>query len=177
MGQIKPPPEVKYFAGVLLSREELWEEVKEKLIGAFGNIEIESPFFRFNFTNYYEEEMGNNIWRKFVLFEGIKTPELLADYKIVSNEIEQQFAGREGFKRPVNIDPGYFESSKVILASTKNFFHRIYIGKGIFAEVTMHWRRKKWNFFEWTYPDYRTPEYGEFFKKAREIYLKEISGE
>ena len=176
MGQIKQPPPVKFFAGILLSTEELWGEVKELLIDLLGAIELESSFFKFTFTDYYRDEMGEDILRKFVLFKGVGNPDELSAIKVQTNQLEEKFMNINGFLRPVNIDPGYIESSKIILASTKNFFHRIYIGRGIYAEVTMHWRRKKWNFFEWTYPDYRTPEYGEFFKKAREIYLREISG-
>ncbi len=177
MGKIKIPLQVKFFVGILLAEKTLWEEVKELLTDLLGKIQMESPFLDFTFTDYYREEMGKNIKRKLVLFEGLKDPALLSTIKIQTNMLEETFANRDGFSRPVNLDPGYVETSKVILASTKNFFHRIYIGSGIFAEVTLHWRGKKWNFFEWTYPDYRTTEYLEFFSKARDTYLKELRGE
>ncbi len=174
MGQIKAPPKVKYFCGILLSDESFWGELKEILVSLFGNIQLESSFISFSFTKYYEDEMGSDVKRKFVLFDGLGNPAQLAEIKCETNKIEDSFRGKRGYKRPVNLDTGYIESSKVILASTKNFFHRIYIGNGIFAEVTMHWRKKKWNFFEWTYPDYKSKEYVEFFTEARDIYLKEL---
>ncbi len=177
MGKIKPPPSVKYFAGVLVSDEKLLVKVRQFLKELVGEIILESRLIPFNFTHYYREEMGEKILRKFYLFENLEDPGKLATLKIRTNEIEKEFYGEMGFKRPVNIDPGYIESSKVILASTKNFFHRIYIGNGIFAEVTIHWRKGKWNSFEWTYPDYRTPEYHEFFTEARKIYLQELKSE
>ncbi len=176
MGSIKPPPLVKYFTGVLLSKRYLWDEVRSILEKKLFEIELESEFYDFDFTDYYAEEMGREISRKFVIFKGLYPPDYLPELKIKTNEIEGQFAGIDGFRRPVNLDPGYLESSKLILASTKNFFHRIYIGKGIFAEVTMHWRGKEWNFFEWTYPDYRSREYRNFFSMARKRYIREING-
>ena len=77
-------------------------------------------------------------------------------------------------KRPVNLDPGYLEHSKVILASTKNFYHRMYLCRGIFGEVTMHFRNGAYEFFPWTYPDYKSPEYQKFFLELRTIYREQL---
>jgi hypothetical protein len=77
-------------------------------------------------------------------------------------------------KRPVNLDPGYIEQAKVVLASTKNFYHRIYIGRGIFAEVTMHFKNNTYQFFPWTYPDYQSRDYQEFFLRTRQIFRSQL---
>ena len=77
-------------------------------------------------------------------------------------------------KRPVNLDPGYIEHAKVILASTKNFYHRIYLGSGIFAEVTMHFKNNTYQFFPWTYPDYQSKDYQDLFLKIRQIYRSQL---
>jgi hypothetical protein len=80
-----------------------------------------------------------------------------------------------GVQRPVNLDPGYLEQSKIVLASTKNFFHRILISRGIYAEVTLHYQGKRWNSFPWTFPDYDSEKYHPFFTALRENYRRQLS--
>jgi hypothetical protein len=92
-----------------------------------------------------------------------------------TNDLEEELRPLVGsVKRPVNLDPGYVENAKVVLASTKNFYHRIYLGRGIFAEVTMHFRNNTFQFFPWTYPDYQSREYQEFFLRVRHIYRSQL---
>ena len=79
-------------------------------------------------------------------------------------------------KRPANLDPGYIEQAKVVLASTKNFYHRIYLGGGIFGEVTMHFKNNTYQFFPWTYPDYKSKDYQDFFLRVRQIFRSQLRG-
>jgi len=177
MGEIKKSPKVKLFCGVLFAKAEWWNDIVNILAENFGEIDFESKLINFAFTKYYEDEIGKMVFRKFVTFKDLKSSDILADVKIKTNQLEELFFDKDGFKRPVNIDPGYIESSKLILASTKNFFHRIYIGKGIFAEITTHYSAKQWQFFQWTYPDYQSDEYLDFFSIVRKNYLKQLDEE
>jgi hypothetical protein len=175
MGAIQNPVPVKLFVGVLLSDRKLVPAVENRLIEAYGPTDHHSPVLQFKFTNYYEPEMGPAIERVFYSFERLIEADRLPEIKRQTNQIEQEVAPLLGnVKRPVNLDPGYLEQAKVILASTKNFYHRIYLGKGIFGEVTMHFKNNTYQFFPWTYPDYQSEEYLEFFLKVRQTYRAQL---
>jgi hypothetical protein len=99
----------------------------------------------------------------------------LAEIKRQTNRLEEEMRPLfEAAKRPVNLDPGYIEHAKVILASSKNFYHRIYLGGGVFAEVTMHFKNNTFQFFPWTYPDYQSRDYQEFFLRIRQMYRAQL---
>jgi hypothetical protein len=172
MGEIKKVCHVKIFCGLIYKEEEILEKTKIKLKEIWGEIDIEEGPFIFDFTDYYQEEMGKDLKRKFISFEKLYIPENVYEWKIITNEIEKNFS--EDGKRKINIDPGYIDSCKVILLSTKDYYHRIYIGKGIYAELTLYYSKGKYNFLNWTYPDYRTENYINFFIKMREKYRKDI---
>ena len=129
----------------------------------------------FNFTNYYAKEMGVSVERVFFSFERLIEADQLPEIKRKTNALEEELARpKTTVTRPVNLDPGYLEHAKVILASTKNFYHRIYLGGGIFGEVTMHFRNNAYQFFPWTYPDYQSGAYQEFFLQVRKIYRTQL---
>ena len=166
---------VKLFAGVLVSHARLIPEAEQRLQAAYGPIDHRSPVIPFDFTDYYETEMGDIIDRVFFSFERLIEADRLQEIKRQTNQIEREMAPLfETVKRPVNLDPGYIEQAKVILASTKNFYHRIYLGGGIFSEVTMHFKNNTYQFFPWTYPDYQSKEYQEFFLRVRHIYRSQL---
>jgi len=175
MGKIKKHFPVKVFCGLIYRDDRLILEVEKKLSGKWGNIDFYAGPFPFDFTDYYKGEMGEDLKRSFVSFSEIVIPEKLWEWKIFTNRIEEEFSS-DG-KRRVNIDPGYIDLSKVILLSTKDFYHRIYVGNGIYAEVTMHFSKGKYQFFQWTYPDYKTENYLKFFENLRKIYSKQIKDE
>src|SRR5262249_25820955 len=154
---------VKLFVGVLVSDPKLITTVRDRLATLYGTIDHESPVIPFDFTDYYAPEMGDIIDRVFFSFQRLIEADQLAEIKRTTNALEQEMAAATDVpgepKRPVNLDPGYIEHAKVILASTKNFYHRMYIGRGIFAEVTMHFRNNTFQFFPWTYPDYQSKDY------------------
>lgn len=175
MGSIRAFNPVKLFIGVLVSDPKLLETVETRLSAAFGRIDQRSDVIPFDFTDYYQQEMGDVIDRRFFSFERLIEADQLPEIKRQTNELEDEMAPLlKTVKRPVNLDPGYIEHAKVILASTKNFYHRIYLGRGIFGEVTMHFRNNTYQFFPWTYPDYQSKDYQEFFLKIRQIYRSQL---
>lgn len=171
----KPPEKATLFTSLLSGDERLFDSASERLSSSFGPIGIRSPIQPWAYTEYYKKEMGSNLKRAFLFFEKPIEPDRLSDFKIITNEMERYFAGKapSGIpRRPVNIDPGYLTLSKVVLASTKDYSHRVYIGKGIFAEVTLYYMDKTYQPFSYTYPDYRSQEYIEMFNKVRERVLQ-----
>ena len=175
MGAVHAFNPVKLFIGVLVSNPKLLKEVESRLSGAYGPIDHRSDVLPFDFTDYYEKEMGDLIDRVFFSFERLIEADQLPEIKRQTNRLEAEMAPLlQTVKRPLNLDPGYLEHAKVVLASTKNFYHRIYLGGGIFAEVTMHFRNNTYQFFPWTYPDYQSKDYQEFFLKTRQIYRSQL---
>src|SRR5499433_3157269 len=168
MGTIRPFAPVKLFIGVLVANSKFIPQVEERLTAAYGAIDHRSDVIPFDFTDYYENEMGDLIDRVFFSFERLIEADQLPEIKRQTNQLETDMAPMfSGVKRPVNLDPGYIEQAKVVLASTKNFYHRIYLGGGTFAEVTMHFKNNTYQFFPWTYPDYQSKDYQEFFLRVR----------
>ena len=150
------------------------EEVEKHLESRFSAIETRSDRFDFSHTNYYREEMGDGLEKYFVVFSEFIDPYEIAGIKLESNRIEELFLTDEG-KRSVNIDPGYISEAKILLATTKNFDHRVYIDKGIFGDIQLRLRYGKWVENEWTYPDYRVDTVKSFFFSERKKYHRQLN--
>jgi hypothetical protein len=119
--------------------------------------------------------MGPNLLRKFVGFEKLIRPKELASAKLFTNDLEEKISERFGSERRViNLDPGYITLAKLVLASTKDYSHRIYLGDGIFAEVTLYYSNKRFHAWPWTYPDYKTSDYCRFFERMRKLYIESL---
>lgn len=176
MGDFKAPQPVQLIAGIIANPDEGVERVRRALEAALGPVEMESPVWQFSFTDYYARAMGNGLLRQFVAFAGLREIEGLHRTKIASNGIEADLAAssRAGVGRPINIDPGYICNSKLILFSSKDFSHRIYIGDGVYAESTIEWRGKGFVIHPWTFPDYRTDDYRNFFASVRVMYRRKL---
>lgn len=172
MGQVKIPVDVKLFIAVTFSDLELYKRIKFMLEENFGPVEIVSAIFDFDYTQYYYKEMGGDLKKQILGFVNLIAPETLPDIKIKTNSIEDQF--KIDGNRTINIDPGYLSAANVILATTKNFDHRIYLGKGIFGDVHLRYRGNKFFFNDWTYPDYRGKLAIEFLVRLRRIYMKKF---
>ncbi len=170
MGIIKEIKPVKLFFAEFSSEAKLFKLVEDKLKSLFGGIDFSSPFFNFNYTDYYKEEMGENLKKKFISFSKLINPEELSKIKIISQEIEKEFFN-EG-KRRINLDPGYLSLSKVVLASTKDSYHRLYLENGIYGEVTLYFFKGSYKSFQWTYPDYK--DFHKFFEEIRKIYKAQL---
>ncbi|HID93519.1 MAG TPA: DUF4416 family protein [bacterium (Candidatus Stahlbacteria)] len=157
--------EAKLICGVIANSEWMLEKVIAVLKENFGDIDKRSKMIPFDFTNYYEKEMGKGLIREWVSFlKPIKEDEI-KNIKLKTIKLEKWLANKDG-SRNVNIDPGYVSLSKLVLASTKDYAHRIYLGDGIFAEITLIYRKGAFQPLEWTYPDYR--QNTRFFEEVRE---------
>lgn len=170
MGAIKHPHRVKLIVGLIYQDDAWAEEALKRLVRRFGTTDYTSQALAFDYTDYYAQEFGTRLQRKFVSFKKLIPPEKLAAIKNTTNAIESALSHKG--KRRVNIDPGYLDLAKVILATTKDFAHRVYLGKGVYAENTLVFRNKCFTHYEWTYPDYRTPHYLRIFHAIRELYVK-----
>ncbi len=172
MGKLELPGNAKLFCGLLVSPSGNLDILHKTLQDHFGPIDSASQVIAFNFTDYYSAEMGADLKRQFVSFEETVAMDRLVEAKLLADTIEKKWAHNS--RRTVNIDPGYLSLHQIVLASTKKFYHRIYLRDGIYAEVTLHYRRGKgWTSFEWTYQDYRSEMAQTFFARLREIYKKQ----
>jgi hypothetical protein len=176
MAEIRTSLPVKLFVGVLTSIPQVVDEAEEQLTVFLGSVDSRSESFPFDQTHYYDETMGRPIRRCFLGFSELIQPSALADIKLKTNELENNLGSRRtSVKRAVNLDPGYLEQSKIVLASMKNFYHRITIKEGIYAEVTLYYESGKWRSFPWTFPDFKTDRYHQFFESLRHIYRMQLS--
>lgn len=160
----RPAPAV-LVSGILAQTPALADAAETALEREFGPIDRRSPDVPFNYTNYYETEMGPGLVRRWVAFARPVEPGRLAQAKLATNRLEQEFA-EEG-KRKVNLDPGLLSLHSLILATTKDFAHRVYLGEGIFAEVTLLFESGEFRVLPWTYPDYRSATCLEFLARCR----------
>jgi hypothetical protein len=173
MADAIPHPPVLRVLATFSRHPEALDWARQTATEAWGATAIESERFDHRETNYYDATMGKELKKCFFAFETLADPAELAAWKLVSNEweIEYQRLGRHSEPRPLNLDPGYLTDAKLVLATTKDRDHRIYLRDGIFAEVTLHFHRGQWEARPWTYPDYQRADYHEFFLRCRE-YLR-----
>jgi len=169
MGRIHDVEPVKLFVGMLSAYPGAFADAESALVDALGPVDLRSDLFAHEFTEYYRDEMGHPLVRYFIALGDLVAPDELAGIKRLANEVENRMAGAADWPvaRPVNLDPGYVAPSKLVLASTKDFSHRIYLDDGIFAEITLLYKHGQWHDLEWTFPDYRTPAYHDFFTRVR----------
>ena len=181
MGKIIPPNPVKLIFSIISADNNLLCEAKDLLISYFGNIDMESNFQPFDYTNYYRDEMGDGLKQILISFEKLIIPDQLSQIKSNSNKWEFVIGNKDnnfdkeiGKNRKVNLDPGYITLSKFILASTKDGPARIYLRNGIYAEITLRFVNATYRSLEWTYQNYKTELYISFLNKVREQYKKDI---
>jgi len=180
MAKARPSQPATLIAGILSAFPEMFDVCEEILAKEYGPVSLSSDVFDFTYTDYYNEEMGEGIKRKFLAFERLIQPDEIAAIKIRTNEIERDIAAKGdshlsshlSVPRPVNLDPGYIDAGKLVLATVKDQAHRIYLGGGIYAEVTLYWKHGAWETWPWTYADYRSSAYQRFFAEVREHHLR-----
>lgn len=172
MGEARTPLPVKLFIGMLTAQTDLFASCAESLCEQYGPIDFESPVMPWDTSGYYGEELGSGIKRKFLFFTRTMDPGLLPAIKQFTNSLERTHGCPEdpGLRRRINLDPGYITEAKVVLASTKDFSHRLYIGNNIYAEVTLRYQAKDRSFapHEFTFPDFRTQAYLDLFNRMRD---------
>ncbi len=169
MGKIIEPHPVKLFIGMLSQDISLIEQLTDDLCNIFGPIDLSSPVLPWEHTKYYEKEMGEGLKRKFIFFEKLIHPGAITDIKLKTMELENRHLNEQG-GREINLDPGYLDAAKIVLASTKDFSHRIYLEKGIYGEITLVYSGNDYQTLPYTFPDYKTREYWDIFKSARELF-------
>ena len=183
MWELRTPDKAKLIIGILASDEDCLAAATEMITERFGQIEMASEVWPFKWTSYYKDETGPAILRQFVTIKRNVSPGRLAKIKLKTNRMEKMLAEQLSqksnckFTRPVNLDPGLIEPSKLVLASTKNFAHRIYVGKKVWAEVTLLFDKGKWEIFDYTYPDYKDQGYQDFFSKVRLRLVGQLKGQ
>ena len=165
MSEPREPKPVKLFVAMLYSDPEVYLAARKRLEEIFGPAEMESEAFEFNHTAYYNREMGEGLRKNFIAFDKPVRPENLPEIKLQTNRLEKEFS-REG-KRIVNLDPGYLTLDRVILATGKDAAHRVYMGRGVYADVQLIYRSTGFHPLPWTYPDYRAPSTVDFFNRLR----------
>jgi len=171
MGKITNPDPVKLFIGMISGETSLFDEVMQKLENIYGASDLESPVWPWEHSSYYADEMGGELKRKFVFFKPLIDPGTISGIKLTTNKLEQHYLNEQGGRR-INLDPGYLDSAKLVLVSTKDFSHRIYLDHGIYGEVTLIYSNNDYQPLFYTYRDYRSEEYLSVFRKARELYKK-----
>ncbi|HRX81541.1 MAG TPA: DUF4416 family protein [Pirellulaceae bacterium] len=173
MGAITEPRPVLLLLGVFSRYDAALDWARQTAEANWGPIALASQVFSFNDTAYYEKTMGTDLKKTFFAFERLIDPPALIDIKHVTNDLEEQYRVDHDHPeaRPLNLDPGYVTEAKLVLATTKDRDHRLYLGRGIFAEVTVHFCRGAWLTHPWTYPDYQSAGYHEFLTQCRD-YLR-----
>ena len=168
----QPPKPAKLIIGIFTQEKKIIGNLVPAFASMFGKIDLVSPWLPFNFTTYYETEMGSPLVRRVFAFKKLIEQDNLAGVKAATNRIEQTYLQSE--KRRVNIDPGYILSERVVLASGKNFNHRIYVGDGIYADLTLIYQKGNFQKLPWTYPDYADHAMLNFLEQVRNKYLLDV---
>jgi hypothetical protein len=173
MSTPKPPTPAKFLVGVFMKDQKIFHEIFSLLEEKFGNIDIVSPWFNFDYTEYYEKEMGKDLYRRMIVFKDLIGQDDLAEIKKITNLIEKEYS--EHGKRKINIDPGFIVPSRFVLATGKDYAHRIYIGENIYADLTLMFKNGDFHDLDWTYPDYSSRQMKDFLLKARSKYLLDLA--
>jgi hypothetical protein len=173
MGDVSEPDGVLLILAAFGRHRSALEWARRRAEAAWGPVALASERFIFDATDYYQPTMGAPLEKCFFAFERLIDPGRLAELKLETNAWEREYAesGPQAEARPVNLDPGYLTPAKLVLASTKDHAHRIYLSRGIYAEVTLFYKDRRWQHRDWTFADYRRADYQRFFSECRE-YLR-----
>ncbi len=173
MGTVKKPNPVKLILAIMYTDEIAQKKARDECVKEFGTIDSMSGVLNVAaYTDYYDEEMGSDIRKVFLTFKTLIDRCRLPAIKRFTNDMEQRLA--EKGRRCINLDPGYLSNDKLVLATTKDFYHRIYLQDGIYAEITLHYQRGRYRHFSWTYPDYKSLEVLKFIESARAGLVGEL---
>ena len=165
------PSPAKLFTGILYREEKDRKAVQLAFEKSFGSVDCEAGPFPFQNTGYYDE-IGTGLQKYFFSLRGPIEREKMPEIKLFSNRLEASLA--DDGRRRVNIDPGYLTLSNVFLASCKDYYHRVYLGRGVYLENEYRYNSGSYDFWPWTYPDYKQQSYLNFFYKLRSLYHKQL---
>jgi hypothetical protein len=175
MAEVKPFAPVKLITGIIASQEAVFAQAAEALTTIYGPVDLRSLAFPFDRTDNYERQMGKGLSRIFLCFLRLVPPESLSDIKVRTNALEEEIRiSLAGASRTVNIDPGILTSAALIMATAKDFAHRIPLRQGIYAHLELLFSRNAVKLLPWTYPDFHQEGYQGFFLEARQAYLRQL---
>lgn len=166
------PKPAKLVIGLFMKEKRLFDPVARELAEKFGPIDMVSSWFPFDYTIYYEPEMGTPLFRRLLAFKPLIKQGELARIKLMTNDLEQKYS--KNSRRRVNIDPGYLVHERFVLATGKNYTHRIYIGRGIYADLTLIYQKGEFQKLPWTYPDYADKKMLTFLEMVRNKYMADL---
>ncbi|MGL1933380.1 MAG: DUF4416 family protein [Fibrobacterales bacterium] len=172
MGEYRTPQPVKLIIGILARSEAHIKEALPQLTTQYGALDVSLEAFPFSWTNYYEEEIGDSPVRAFISFSKLINRESIVDIKRFTNELELSLFNHS--IRHVNLDPGYMTLGQYFLPTTKDQRHRVYIRDGIFIEPTLYFQNGEWHHFDWTYFDYRSEAYLNYFLEVRKSLRNDL---
>lgn len=172
MAHTQPPEPMKYYVAILFRTPDALELAKQQLTAIWGALDFEGADHLFDVTAYYEPEMGTPLYRRIVSFEMLRPPTELVDMKLRCNQIEDNLAV-DG-KRIVNLDAGYLDHNKIVLASAKGAGQKIYLDQGIYADLVGRYKGGRYQPFDWTFPDFRDGRYDQEILAIRRIYLQQL---
>jgi hypothetical protein len=170
----KEAKKVKLISSLFSPEEELIEKVIGRMEACFGPVDWVSEKLTFDRTKYYAREMGWPLYRRFVSFSKLIPPDSLVEIKFTTNEIENEHLADK--RRRINIDPGYIALERLVLATGKNYIHRIYLRKGLYADLTLIFHAGTFRPLAWTYPDYADEKLIGYFNMLRNRYLQLLRG-
>ena len=172
MSKLKEPPLVVLFISIIFNKDSELDNCISDLVSEYGDPDLRSNILDFEFSDYYNEEMGNNLSRTFISFKKLISRDKIVDIKIYSNILEDKYS--VGGNRTINLDPGYLSAEHLVLSTGKGFSHRPYLGKGVYADLTLLFQDGRFKSLEWTYPDYKTEKIQNYFYELRELYLDRL---
>ena len=176
MSRPEPPQPVKLIVSVFTGESRIVDRVMESLTVTFGPIDFLSQALPFSFTDYYEKEIGSDLFRHLASFKNLISPERLPSIKLYTNDLEDTCLRQDGTRR-VNIDPGYVSLCHLILATCKPFSHRPYLGEGVYADMTLMYQRGGFRPLAWTFPDYASAEMTGLLNNIRAGYYSQLKEE
>lgn len=172
MSHPQPPVPGKLVISVLTAKRDLLAPVAAELNTLFGPMDIVGPWWSFEFTTYYEQELGAPLERRMLSFKKLVGQDALAESKLRTNDLEEQY--RQNGRRRINLDPGLLTAERLVLATGKNFTHRIYIGNQIYGDLTLIYTQGRFQTLPWTYPDYAEEKMLAYLKRVRDKYGRDL---
>lgn len=179
MGELREAEQGVLLVAIMSRHAEAHQWAAARCAQRWGPLVAQSPLFDFSETQYYAASMGTDLLKSFVVPGDLADLAHLADWKRLTNDWETEYAQQRSHPepRPLNLDPGYITLGKLVLASTKNHAHRVYLRDGIYAELTLQYRQRAWRSLPWTYPDYQRADFQQFFSEVRDgLYQRVRSG-
>ncbi len=172
MGILHPHPPVKLICGLLCHPDQPVQAVHLAIEKRWGPIAAQTEWFDFSHTPYYRKEMGDGLKKQYLSIDPLVPIDRMPEIKLESNETEKRFT-RDGNRR-ANIDPGYLADAKILMITTKNLAHRVYVGRNLFVDLQLIYKKDSYYPMPWAFADMREPKVIQFFNTVRERYQEQL---